>query len=592
MCGIFGYQGNKTNSSKIVIEGLKRLEYRGYDSWGIAVSANQQLTTQKEVGKISNVNKFTNFPSSHCAIAHTRWATTGAVTKTNAHPHTSSDKSFTLAHNGITENFEELKAKLVQQGYKFNSQTDTEVIVHQIEEEQKNAPNLSQAIQKAFNKLEGRNTIIVLTKDGNIYATRNGSPLVVGINSKTQEIYLSSDALSFAAQANQMLVVSNNQMVAVENGQVSLFNVQNGKKLQYKLEPITIKADKINKEGFDHYMIKEIFDTPEVIKNIYTQEKSSYQKLAKAIKQAGQVYTIGSGTAGFAAAQIAFYLRVYGNVNAISLVGADTQSYYSLFKKNDLIIAPSQSGETADVIEVLEYAKEKGVRIASIVNMQGSIIPRMSNFPFMCNAGPEICVMSTKIFVSQLSWGYLVAKTVQNKFEEGKTCLQTLETLTKTYLNNKDNLKQIKAVAQKLAKKEHIFLLGKYQNLAIINEGMVKIIEGTYRHAHAIPAGDLKHYAITLMEKGVSVLALVSEDVVKTDVLTAINEVRLRGAEVIAVSSKNNSSYDSFIKVPNSPETSAVLNVIPLQLLAYYMALALGNNIDKPRNIAKSVTVK
>ncbi len=592
MCGIFGYVGKQQNAGDIVFEGLKRLDYRGYDSWGVGVEHDGKLIIEKYVGKISDV-KVLSISKSSSAIAHTRWATTGAVTQSNAHPHMSSDTSFMLAQNGIVENFEELKHDLVKKGHIFVSETDTEVIVRLIEIELQHTRDYVKAIRSVFLKLTGRNTIIVLTNTGEIYAARNGSPLVVGINSEKGDIYLSSDTLSFANSANKMIVIENNQLVSVDtSGNLNIFDIKSGKKCDYTVEDITINVGKIDRNGFDHFMLKEIYETPTVIRQIINTDEHKIQDLAIAIRNARQVYTIGSGTAGFAASQIAFYLRVYGKINACSLVGADTRSYDNLLSKDDLIIAPSQSGETADVIEVLEYAHKKNIKIASIVNMPGSMMSRMSDFPFMANAGPEICVMSTKVFVSQIAWGYLVAKAAEGKLSEGKNNLKQLATSVHNYLDNSYNYEHIKKIAQKLSGKQNIFLLGKYQNLAIINEGMVKIIEATYKHAHAIPAGDLKHYAITLIEKGVPVIAVISDDIVKNDIMTAINEVRLRGAEVIAIAHENHENFDTLIETPDTKETDAIGNVIPLQLLAYYMAVTLGNNVDKPRNIAKSVTVK
>ena len=592
MCGIFGYKGNQQNAGQIVVEGLKRLDYRGYDSWGIGLAIKGSLMVKKQVGKISEVGNL-DLPSSSTAIAHTRWATTGAVTQVNAHPHSSTDQSFILAQNGIVENFCDLRKCLLKNKYKFISETDTEVIVRLIEDDLKKEKNYFSAIRKSFLKLQGRNTIILLTKTGEIYAARNGSPLVIGINSQTKEIFLSSDTLSFAPYADKMIVLENNQLVFVDNNQtIKIFNMKTGNQCKYKIENLTMNANKIDKEGYDHFMIKEIFETPDVIKQIINQDQNKILAFAQKIKTAKQVYVIGSGTAGFAAAQIAFYLRIFGKINTISLVGADSRSYYNLFQKGDLMIAPSQSGETADVIEVLEFAKAKGVSIASIVNMPGSIMTRMSDFPFMCNAGPEICVMSTKVFSSQIAWGYLVAKAVEEKYQEGRKNLTVLSVAVYKYLHNRKNHVLLKNLAGKLAKKKSIFLLGKYQNFSIISEGMVKIIEGAYVHAHALPAGDLKHYVIALMEKEMAVIAVVSNDVVKNDINTAIDEIRLRGAEVVAIAHQKLANYDVYLPTEDTGEIDAIGNVIPLQLLAYYMAVQLGNNVDKPRNIAKSVTVK
>lgn len=590
MCGIFGYIGNKNKAAKSVLEGLKRLEYRGYDSWGIGLLHDLSILIDKHTGKISEAK--VNLPQGSVAIGHTRWATHGAVNDTNAHPHFSSDKSFILAHNGIVENYQQTKNRLSKQNFSFKTETDTEVIVRLIEAKLKKTNRLQEAVRQAFSELEGRNTIIILSKDGKIIAARNGSPLVIGLSKNFSEIYLSSDTLSFAPFVKKINVLDNNQMAVVENGKIKLIDIKTNKNIACRMEKINIKDSKIDKEGFKHFMIKEINQAPLAILRIINQNQKNYLKLAKTIKKAKNIYTIGSGTAGASAAQIAFYLRKYGQINAISLIGAEASEYCDLFTKDDLIIAPSQSGETADVLEILEAAKTQGVKIASLVNMPGSMITRMSNYKFMSQAGPEICVISTKIFISHLAWGYLVSKAVAGKLKEGIKNLSQLCKVVEKYLKNKTNHYKIKKLANKLAYCQDIFLLSKSQNLQIVKEAMVKIIEGSYLHAHALPAGDLKHYAITLMEEGVPVISVVSNDSVKKDIINAVNQVKARGAKAVAISSANHKSFDFHIKVPDTGETSAIINIIPLQLLAYYMAVKLKHNVDKPRHIAKSVTVK
>lgn len=602
MCGIFGYAGNKSNAAQVTLDGLKRLDYRGYDSWGIATLSSRKITITKDVGKIEHVtlNSLASPKvaqgdrrrvNSHFAIGHTRWATTGSVTKANAHPHYANDKSFALAQNGIVENYKELKNRLIKKGHSFKSQTDTEVIVRLIEEELKKTGNLRAAIQLAFSQLKGRSTIIILTNDNQILAARNGSPLVIGVNHETNEFYFSSDTLSFASFAKKAIVVNNGELAHL-NGKLKIYNIHNNQEIKYKFEDVNISNTRVSKNGFDHYMLKEIFDSPKTITQLLNQDEKTFIELAKTIKKARHVYTIGSGTAGVAAAQIAFYLRHFAKIEAISLIGADAREYYPLFASNDLIIAPSQSGETADVLEVLEIAKKKGVQIASLVNMPGSMMTRISDFKFMCEAGPEICVMSTKVFTSQIAWGYLIAKTAAGEAEEGRENLRSTARQIQKYLDNANHHEKLQKVSKQLKNVKDIFLLGKNQNFQIIKEGMIKIIEGSYKHAHAIHAGDLKHYAITLMEKGVPVITVLSEDETKPEVLNAVSQISARGANVIAIAPKNNESFNYHISVPDIGETSNILNIIPLQLLAYYLARELGNNIDKPRNIAKSVTVK
>lgn len=589
MCGIFGYIG-KDRAYEKILAGLKRLEYRGYDSWGVATLA-KNIHVSKQVGAIGDFVPTKASPNSFLGIGHTRWATHGSITQENAHPHFSSKGDFVLAQNGIVENYQTLKNSLKSKGHKFKTETDTEVIVRLIEEKLKKANNLQEAVRLTFLDLEGRNTIIILTADGKILAARNGSPLVIGLNGKG-EIFLSSDTLSFAPFANKVVVVDNDQLVSCSKDEFSVIDIRTNKQISVKPERINLVNDKVDKEGYDHFMLKEIHESPYVVRTLLNQDLNQYEILAEAIKSAKNVYTIGSGTAGIAASQIAFYLREFAGIKAIGLIGSDALEYEHLFTKKDLIIAPSQSGETADVLEVLEMAKKRGVKIASFVNMQGSTVTRLSNYKLMAQAGPEICVMSTKVFVSQIAFGYLLSKIVAGKKGQGIENLRNLSEQMSKFLENKKNHQAIKTLANKLLKVKDIFLLGKYQNFNIIKEGMVKIIEGTYKHAHAIPAGDLKHYAITLMEKGVPVIFAISEDKAKVDTINALNEVKARGATVIAIAPLAHESYDHHIKVLDTGETSAILNIIPLQLLSYYMTSLLGNNVDKPRNIAKSVTVK
>ncbi|MDQ3239732.1 MAG: glutamine--fructose-6-phosphate transaminase (isomerizing) [bacterium] len=591
MCGVFAYFGKDTNAGKIVVEGLKRLDYRGYDSWGVAVCSNDNLYIEKQVGKISDVDIVNNIPSSTIGVAHTRWATTGSVTQANAHPHYSTDKTFALAQNGIVENFEELKIDLIKKGYKIVSDTDTEVITRLIEEKQKTAGNLIQAVSLAFSELEGRNTIIVITNTNEIIAARNGSPLVIGFNPESDEIYLSSDTLSFAQLASKMCVVSNGQLVHIKES-IQIYDVKTLERLKFDFVDINFSSTKVDKEGYDHFMLKEINESPTSLNQLTLEKAEKYEELAEAIKAARNVYTIGSGGAGVAASQVGFYLREIGKIRAIALIGADAVEYVDLLSREDIIIAISQSGETADVLEVLEKAKSIGVKIASFVNMPGSMITQLSDFAFMSQSGPEICVMSTKTFVAQVGFGYLIAKTVAGDYYGGTDEIKKLSLHIDHFLKRKENHESIKKFAKVLTTKHDIFLLGKYQNFHIIREGMVKIIEASYKHGHALPAGDLKHYAITLMESGVACLVVISNDKTKHEVINAVNEVKLRGAEVFAISFENYHNYDHYIEVEDLGATSAIMNLIPLQLISYYMAVELGNNVDKPRNIAKSVTVK
>lgn len=592
MCGIFGYKGNK-GAFQIVLDGLTRLEYRGYDSWGISTLNGNLINTVKNVGSIgAALGEFTADKDSHIAVGHTRWATHGGVSQTNAHPHSSTDNTFVLAQNGIFENFLEIKNELTGKGYKFISETDTEVIVRLIEDLKKTGNlTLRDAIREAFMKLEGRNTIIVLDNEGNIYAVKNGSPLVLGTNS-AREYFLSSDALSFSDMVDKIVVIENFQLIEIGKEGPDLFDIKSGNKLSLSWQNLEITGGEISKNGYEHFMIKEILEQPETIKKaVQFLDEEMLEKLKKEIKPETTVYTIGSGTAGVAAALGAFYLRKIAKINAIALIGAESREYYDLFKPDDLVIVPSQSGETADVLEALEIVKQKKVKIASFVNMPGSTISRVSEFPFMANAGPEIAVASTKIFTSQSIWFYLLANFLNGSLEKAKeNALQLSEKLSLWLKSEQPD--RIKDLADKLTDIEDLYMFGKSEYYQIAREGMIKLIEVANIHAHALPSGDLKHYVIAMIQKGVHAIALVPGEELRNDVINAVEQIKTRGGTIIGISPLEHKEFDYFIEIPESGDLTAVLAVVPLQLLTYYLTLKRGNPIDKPRNIAKSVTVK
>lgn len=592
MCGIFGYIGNN-DAFKVVLGGLTRLEYRGYDSWGISTLINQSINTIKSVGSIgSSITDGAGKQKAKVAIGHTRWATHGGVSKNNAHPHASTDNSFVLAQNGIFENFLEVKKELSEKGFKFISETDTEVIVCLIEDIKKNKNlSLKDAAREAFKRLEGRNTIIILDKNGTIYAVKNGSPLVLGTND-AHEYYLSSDALSFSDTVSKIVVIENFQLVEIGENGPKLFDVQNGKQLSLSWQNLEIAGGEISKGNFEHFMLKEIREQPETIKiAVQMLDEDMLGKLKKSINKSTTVYTIGSGTAGVAAALGAIYLRKIAKINAISLIGAEANEYYNLFKPDDLIIVPSQSGETADVLETLEAVKAKNAKIASFINMPGSTISRISQFPFMANAGPEIAVATTKIFTSQAVWFYLLANFLNGTLEQAKEiALKTSGKLEDWF--NSDALGKIENLAEEIINEEDLYLFGKSEYYQIAREGMIKLIEVANIHAHALPSGDLKHYVIAMIQPKVHAIALVPDGDLRSDVLNAVGQIKTRGGTIIGISPASHSEFDYFIEIPKSGDLTAVLAVMPLQLLAYYLALKRKKPIDKPRNIAKSVTVK
>lgn len=588
MCGIFGFSGDK-NAYQSVLEGLKRLEYRGYDSWGIGFQKDNHIELRKQVGPIGDATEIKIDVNPHIAIGHTRWATHGGVTEVNAHPHFSSDESFILAQNGIVENYQELKKDLISKGYKFVSQTDTEVIVRLVEEKLKSIDDLKEALRLAFLDLKGRNTVVVLENNTNtILAIRNGSPLVAGIDG--ENLYLASDTLSFSNHAKQFVPIENYQMVQI-NGGLKLYDVRTGEEIEFEVKPLDHDNVEVDKEGYDHFMLKEIVEQQFTIKEAISYTEEELEPLVAAIKAANQVYTVGAGTAGFAAAQIAFFLRKYANVPATELKSYEMQSYKELFSDRDVLIAVSQSGETADTIEAIEFAKDKGAKIASIVNMVGSTITRMSDIAYLSRTGPEICVASTKAFTAQMAWGLLLSHTVAGKYREAETQIHHTADLLENYFTP-SLFDEIKSLAKKLKGHEHFFVLGKGQNYYVALEGALKVKEITYKHFEGFPAGELKHGVIALIDKGTPVFVIVSNDETKDDMLSAAAEVKARGGYTIGVAKEENEVFDESIITADMGITDPIVNVVPFQLLSYFLAVELGNSPDKPRNLAKSVTVK
>jgi glutamine---fructose-6-phosphate transaminase (isomerizing) len=589
MCGIYGYIGT-SDAREAVFTGLTRLDYRGYDSWGIAVAVGEALFLEKAVGEVQQTRGLGLLPYSRTGLGHTRWATHGAVTQVNAHPHMSRDNKFALVHNGIVENFEELKRQLVQNGISFVSQTDTEVIVRLIELNLAADGDYTRAILKTAGMLKGRNTFGVLTSKGVLYGYRNGSPLLVGKGKKG--MYMSSDTLSFAHAASEMAVIDNETLIEVDGNDASVIE-EGGRQSLVQFEPLVLKDHHVDKRDYPHFMIKEIHETAEVIVRVSKVNRVMMADLTDRILQAHQVYTIGSGTSGIAAEQMAYYLRTIASKPAIALIGAEASSYLQLLTNQDVIIAPSQSGETADVLEVLEVARDIGATLVTYVNMPGSSMARMADYAFEIDAGPEVCVMATKVFSAKLAWGYLLAHSLAGTIGEARKSLRDEAKLIHGFLEKRATQVAIRKLAEELCDALHIFLLGKGQNLAVVREGMVKIIEGSYIHAHGMAAGDLKHFAITIMQPGVPVLFCISDDGLQADVLAAVAEVGARGAVTIGIGPRKfRKHFDRFVAIEAQAGLGALSNTVVMQLLAYNLALAKGNPIDKPRHIAKSVTVK
>ncbi|MBU0974076.1 glutamine--fructose-6-phosphate transaminase (isomerizing) [Patescibacteria group bacterium] len=602
MCGI--YASFSLNAEKRVFEGLKRIEYRGYDSWGVATLVDGKLELKKEVGKLSG-QKNIKFAESKLCLGHTRWATHGEVTKINAHPHLAKNKSFALVQNGVVENYQEHKSKLIDDGYNFISKTDTEIIVGLLEKEMEHnsEKNLStSSFINVFNKLAGRNTVVVITTQGRIMAIRDGSPLVVGRNSK-RELYFSSDVLSMSPDVDEYLVINSGQ-IAVFNSSDSCFeitDIKTGKRvgvefipLEHKLDLANITMD-IGKDSYESYMFKEIHEQSNMLLNVIRDSKQKFAVAVEMIKNARQVFTLGCGSASYATGNTAYLLRKIG-ILALTVEAYEANSYLELLNngsEKSVCIVFSQSGETADTNEVVELMKRKGVKIISVVNMPGSTLTQLSNLSFMLQVGPELAVASTKAFLGQALWGIIISDILSgSKFNDLEIKINEFEYKLKEWFANKKIQNNIKKIAKNLTKHEHVFVLGRGDLYYAGLESALKLKEISYIHAEGFSSGELKHGVIALISKGTPVLCLVAEDENKANMLSAISEVRARGGKTIVIAKENNELYSNWIQLPDTNDYIFLSSIIPSQLMTCYMAVEKGYDVDKPRNLAKSVTVK
>ena len=584
MCGIIGYKGFR-NASEIVINGLKELEYRGYDSWGISIISEGGITLKKKVGKISDYVE-NNLEKSNIAIGHTRWATHGGVTEENAHPHISCDRNISVVHNGIIENYKELKEQLKH--HNFISETDTEVIVHLVEEFCNKGLDLTEAVKETVKLLKGRYAFLIIDKEGNMIAARKGSPLIIGIGEK--EYFVASDIPAFLEYTNKVMYLDDNQIVTI-NGKPRFFDFNTNEIIDKKIIEIEWEVKQAEKGNHKHFMIKEIMEQKESIRNAVEQNEQSIMKVADMINNAKGIFFVGCGTAGRVCLTAEYFFSKIARKHVNSVVGSEFKNYEPFLTDKTLLISISQSGETADVLEALEVARDKSVNIISILNVFGSSMMRGSDYSLMINAGPEKAVASTKATTAQLAICMLLSYATINKLKEGKELLIEVAGKVNDMLNPGYE-EHIKKLCEKIYKKENIYIIGRGLNYPLALESAIKIQEVSYIHAEGFAGGELKHGPIALIDKGVPCIVLVAEDNTKEDILSNAMEIKARGGYVIGVAAKNYDVFDDWIKVPDVGDASPIVNIIPIQILSYHLAIQKGFNPDMPRNLAKSVTVK
>jgi len=591
MCGIIGYCGKKP-AVPIALEALKCLEYRGYDSAGIASLYDGKLLIRKDAGKIDEVIQKQNLAGlpGIVAIGHTRWATHGAVTQFNAHPHSDCGGRVAVVHNGIVENNQQLRQELTKLGHKFTSETDTEIIPHLIEDELKNGCSLKQAVLNIAPRLEGSYAFLVISLDdpGKIIGTRRNNPLIVGVNSP--DYYASSDALAFSQYTNQVMSLEDNEVVMLTQEGIEFFDAQ-GHKVVKQARKLDHSWAETNKEGYQHFMLKEIMEQAQVLGQIVHQDEKSFTKIALDILRARQVIITACGTSRYAAL-VGRYLFSRVAKKFCDVVMASEFGYFvDSVDKSTVVIAVSQSGETADVIEGVKAAKDAGAQVISIVNRPNSILADLSHRVIYLNCGSEIAVAATKSFLSQLAIFYLLSFSMVNAFDEAAANLTDLSSAITRVLDwNKSELIKL---SQKLKDKNDFYYIARGINFAIASEGALKLKELSYIHAEGMPAGELKHGTLALIEPGTPVVVICPADYTFSETLSNAMETKSRGAYIIGVSDKESDIYDSWVRIPEVDELLyPMVAVVPLQLLAYYLAINRGCDPDKPRNLAKSVTVK
>ena len=589
MCGIVGYAG-KTNVIKNIMTGLKSLEYRGYDSSGIAyLDKNNNIKIYKKVGQIKNLDQILNYEDeASLGISHTRWATHGGVTDTNAHPH--NQGKITLVHNGIIENYEELKRQLEKEGYNFKSSTDSEVAAALIDKLYKENKDMLKTLVILKDKLKGSYAFNIINSDipNKIYGIRKDVPLIVGVSDHGN--MFASDIPAILHVTNKYIVLNNNEIVELEQDNIKYYNSE-GKEITKEVKEYAGTIDSISKNGYDHFMLKEINEESEVVKNIlnlYT--KNNKIKDIYNIKKYKNIDIVACGSASFAGQIGKYYIEKYANIKTEVYYASEYRYQKNFFTKDTLVILISQSGETADTLAALKLAKENGINTLAIVNRRDSSIAREADSVIYTEAGIEVAVATTKAYLAQVLILLLLAFKDNNKETKLLEDLKLLPNLITKYINEYD----YSNIANILKDKEHIFYLGRGIDYYLSMEGSLKLKEISYIHSEAFQAGELKHGSISLIDKDFGVVSVVTDKTISDKTISNLKEVSARGAKIITITNiKDNNFADYTILVEDYDEIlNPLLVIIPMQMLAYNVAKLRDCDIDKPRNLAKSVTVE
>lgn len=586
MCSIIGYIGSD-NAAPVIVRGLKRMEYRGYDSVGVATFSDDQILIKKGVGKVDQVNNVSKLDtlSGSIGIGHTRWATHGGVTSTNAHPHPSTSSKIAIVHNGIIDNFEELKKDLQKKGFFFKSETDSEVIANLLQYEFDKTKDIKKSMMQTVAQLVGDYAFVAVFNDGMLAAARFHEPLIVGIGN--EGYFVSSDVLGFVEHTDQVIYPDNREFVIINTRGIQMFDF-NGNPVRHQITKISKEFADSYKGEYAHYTIKEISEQPRTILKAGHNTKIELDLVVDLIKQTKNLYITGSGTSYNASLVAKHIFSKYAKLKIEPLIASEVPYSPNFFDNQSMLIALSQSGESADVLEAVKIAQNEGTKIASIVNLMTSSLVHTSSISVGLNCGPEIGVAATKSFTSQLAVLYqLTDKLCGNCL--GFDLDEISETMSKTLLDHS----KIMNIAKQLKNVSDIYILGRGIHYPIACEASLKIKELSYIHAEGLPGGELKHGPLALMDSNVYVIIINPYDSTYHNTLTSAHEIKARGAKIIGISNKPSDVYDFWVPIPTIDEAFyPLIEIIPIQLLAYYSALEKNADPDYPRNLAKSVTVK
>lgn len=587
MCGIFGFVSTLEREPEVVLQGLRFLEYRGYDSWGIAIGAEGVVETDKATGPISDAS--TGLGRSNIALGHTRWATHGGVTQANAHPHCDCERRFALIHNGIVENYQDLAARLGP-GHRFLSQTDTEVLVHLLEEEIRRQPDLLAALLTVFRQVEGMSAVAVLDAQcGQIALAKNGSPVALGWGE--DGFYLASDPSALLEHTHRMTFVEDGQAALLSSTQVVLADVRTGGIVKPEVREVTWDTRRAGLDGFKHFMAKEIHEQPAILRQIADRKAGDGSALAALIREAHDVYLIGCGTAHHAAMSGRYLLAELAGIKSTSAAASEMTLIEPLLDENSLVVAFSQSGETLDVLEAVRGARCRGARVAALVNAEGSSLDRYADLSVLLECGLERCVLATKTYTAMVAMMQLVSHLARSDADRGVREVREAASRVESLLDRETVHGLIKNTARLIVDHQHLFVLGRHRNYPLALEAALKIKEVSYLHAEGFASGELKHGVIALITNGTPCLILAPDEDYRREALAAAAEVRARGAFTIGFSPRDEAEFD--VTIPVHGASSAPYEIAGAsQLLAYELALLLGCDPDKPRNLAKSVTVK